>query len=308
MTSLKTLLQISRPGWWLVNVWLYLAPTAQRWELFYSPMFWFGLVYVTLPLNLLVFGMNDISDVEIDKDNPRKGNFIFGAKCAKADLVGAMKFILWSNLACLVFILFTIDAPGYFLAVFCVGLGANIAYNFEPLRLSSKCPFEFLCVISGFFVISLVSSLLNDLPLAPAKYWLHTACRIIRHQLWTEYMDIEVDGAKERRTTAVVLGEKLTICAVVVSYAAEVVVSVLLFDDFVLRAYSTARLVILLCMQHRPNSIKSEANPSSKCEGSISSEIRTTNKAKKNRLIHIIQISLGLAHMVYLWLSGVLIS
>ena len=39
----KELVLISRPGWWLVNIWLYLAPTGQHSEVLSTWCFWLGL-------------------------------------------------------------------------------------------------------------------------------------------------------------------------------------------------------------------------------------------------------------------------
>eukprot|EP00397_Hematodinium_sp_SG-2012_P015899 GEMP01016201.1.p1 GENE.GEMP01016201.1~~GEMP01016201.1.p1 ORF type:complete len:310 (+),score=46.41 GEMP01016201.1:391-1320(+) len=309
MTSLKTLLQISRPGWWLVNVWLYLAPTAQRWELFYSPMFWFGLVYVTLPLNLLVFGMNDISDVEIDKDNPRKGNFIFGAKLPEAVLVEAMKTCCWLHVACIGIILYNVDAPGYFLALFAVSIVINILYNFEPFRFSSKSPFEFFCVISGFSCASLLSCALNDIPAPPAKYWIHLALLVLHSQLWTEFMDIEEDGAKQRRTTAVVLGRKLTKCALGAMLTAESVVVYQLFDDVPLFVFSIITFVMFVVFALLPDLMQSDSDFSAKSNGIVrSSESKAQTALWLNILLHVILCSIAICLIGHLWLDGVFVS
>ena len=46
-----------------------------------------GLVYVTFPLNFLVFGWNDIVDYSIDKANPRKDSWLFGARATPEQLL-----------------------------------------------------------------------------------------------------------------------------------------------------------------------------------------------------------------------------
>ncbi|MEM8907345.1 MAG: hypothetical protein AAGD05_05815, partial [Bacteroidota bacterium] len=72
-------LKVSRPGLWFATLWLYFLPTSQM-SLLHSWPFWLGLVYVTFPLNLLVYGWNDIVDQPIDAFNPRKDSYWFGAK------------------------------------------------------------------------------------------------------------------------------------------------------------------------------------------------------------------------------------
>ena len=42
--------------------------------------FWLALFYVTLPLGMLIYAGNDLSDAETDRHNPRKDSFLFGAR------------------------------------------------------------------------------------------------------------------------------------------------------------------------------------------------------------------------------------
>jgi 4-hydroxybenzoate polyprenyltransferase len=47
---------------------------------FSSVPFWLGLIYVTFPMGLLLYGWNDYVDYDVDRLNPRKGSFLFGAR------------------------------------------------------------------------------------------------------------------------------------------------------------------------------------------------------------------------------------
>ncbi len=78
-------LKVSRPGLWFQTLWLYTLPTS-RLPVFHSPLFWLGLVYVTFPLNFLVYGWNDIVDFGNDRHNPRKDTFLFGARGSRGEL------------------------------------------------------------------------------------------------------------------------------------------------------------------------------------------------------------------------------
>src|SRR3989475_6840623 len=69
----------ARPGFWLTSIWFYLVPAGER-NVFHQPAFWLGLLYVTFPLGLLIYGWNDIVDFEVDRFNPRKGTYLFGAR------------------------------------------------------------------------------------------------------------------------------------------------------------------------------------------------------------------------------------
>ena len=71
---------------WFPTLWIYLVPFGNEPEFWKQSLFWIGLVFVTFPLNYLVYGLNDFNDVKADAVNERKGNFLFGAKFSKAQL------------------------------------------------------------------------------------------------------------------------------------------------------------------------------------------------------------------------------
>src|SRR6266566_9135503 len=77
--DLAFIIKASRPGLWATAVWFYLLPLG-RLHVFHSAGFWLGLIYVTLPLGLIIYGWNDVADADIDRFNPRKGTFLFGAR------------------------------------------------------------------------------------------------------------------------------------------------------------------------------------------------------------------------------------
>jgi 4-hydroxybenzoate polyprenyltransferase len=79
------LLKTARPGLWATSVWFYLLPLGGR-HVFHLPGFWLGLLYVTFPLGLILYGWNDIADAEADRLNPRKGTFLFGARGSSEQL------------------------------------------------------------------------------------------------------------------------------------------------------------------------------------------------------------------------------
>lgn len=88
-------LKVSRPYYYIVTLWLYLLPTGRHFDLLASGWFWYaypilsqcastfshlvpesltyaaacrgrtGLLYCTLPLNLLCYLMNDLADVAV---------------------------------------------------------------------------------------------------------------------------------------------------------------------------------------------------------------------------------------------------
>ena len=113
------LLKLSRPYFWLVTFWLYLLPTGRRFDLLSSGWFWCGLAYCTLPLNLLCYLMNDLSDVEVDQHNPRKGGPLLGIRAGAPALQAAVR---WTAAAQLPFLLLFAASFG---AVRCAALGCS---------------------------------------------------------------------------------------------------------------------------------------------------------------------------------------
>src|SRR6266700_8371392 len=85
LSTLAFILKASRPGLWATAVWFYLLPLG-RLHVFHPAPFWLGLIYVTLPLGLIIYGRNDVADVETDRFNPRKGTFLFGARGSREQL------------------------------------------------------------------------------------------------------------------------------------------------------------------------------------------------------------------------------
>ena len=81
----RSLMKVARPGFWTTSLWFYLLPLGQQ-HVFGSWTFWLGCFYVTFPLGLLIYGWNDLVDAETDRLNPRKGNFLFGARPDDAQL------------------------------------------------------------------------------------------------------------------------------------------------------------------------------------------------------------------------------
>ena len=58
------LLKVARPGFWLTSIWFYLLPLGRR-AVWSEWTFWLGLFYVTLPLGLLIYGLDELGDVVV---------------------------------------------------------------------------------------------------------------------------------------------------------------------------------------------------------------------------------------------------
>lgn len=200
-------LKISRPGLWFPTVWIYLVPFGQSQGDIGNLSFWIGLVFVTFPLNYLVYGLNDYNDVTADKVNARKGNYLFGAKAGSKQLKPVPKRIF---IVILPFFLFFVISKGVWMFILlCLMIIVNIGYNFPPLRLKEKPPFEIL-IQSGYVITALFCVELNQLNPLPWQTLVYLVLFAFQAHIAGEIMDIEPDKRALKRTTAVILGRKKT--------------------------------------------------------------------------------------------------
>eukprot|EP00419_Tripos_fusus_P065805 CAMPEP_0172913662 /NCGR_PEP_ID=MMETSP1075-20121228/190855_1 /TAXON_ID=2916 /ORGANISM="Ceratium fusus, Strain PA161109" /LENGTH=358 /DNA_ID=CAMNT_0013772425 /DNA_START=18 /DNA_END=1091 /DNA_ORIENTATION=+ len=215
------LFKVSRPMLWLVTLYAYSAPVQGNVALFHTLQFWLGLFYVCFPANLLVYGMNDYSDVAIDADSDRKENSLFGAKLPSGKLRQLPPILLLLHgvplvtaLACgLLLDGRTLDKTevmnGRSCKDFCVGicicyilsLTTNVLYNFEPFRWSGKPPLDPVCSVIGYLLVAYLSSMVNDVPLACLEFHIYVGLLLLRTHYWFEFFDFEEDWQKQRATT-----------------------------------------------------------------------------------------------------------
>ena len=245
--DLWLLLQISRPGLWLVFIWLYLWPCGGRHYLLNDSSFWLGLVYCTFPLNLLVYGMNDLVDSDTDKKNSRKGNFIFGAKAPLSKLRRLPNVMAYVN-GGFILVLTAINLDVFYIAWLFAAVLVNAAYNWQPLVLSRRAPWELPCMIIGHFLIPILSCHLNNLPYPGVGSWVFHAFLLARSQLWLEMMDIAEDRSCGKRTVAVVVGKHATLVLILALTVLESITGFTLLQSHVLGFFSAFGAVLLLLM------------------------------------------------------------
>ncbi len=211
-------IKASRPGLWLTAVWFYLLPLGQR-HVFYSGAFWLGLIYVTLPLGLIIYGWNDIADEEIDRFNPRKGTFLFGAKGSSEQL---RRLPVYIAVVQMVFAAGLLYFDGARVLLWFLGLVLFTAiYNLPRYGLKSHPPFDILNQ-AGYLLVFVLSSWLNHSPQLRWSAMLFGAMFAMHSHVFGEIMDIEPDRASGRRTTATVIGvmpAKFLICAMLIAEA-----------------------------------------------------------------------------------------
>ncbi len=196
------LLQASRPGLWLTAIAFYMLPLGQR-EVFHSLAFWLGVLYVSFPMGLLLYGWNDIVDYDADRLNPRKGTFLFGARGTPEQL---RRLPLRIVLVQLPFVVACSLLAGPKLLVCFAGMTAAAAlYNWPRYGFKTRPPLEILNQ-AGYLFVFLLSSWLNHVPLLPWPTMLFGALFAMHSHVFGEIMDVEPDRTAGRHTTATVIG------------------------------------------------------------------------------------------------------
>jgi len=227
-------LKISRPGLWFPTVWMYLVPFGFQdcfWE---NPVFWVGLLFVTFPLNFLVYGLNDYNDLEADIINKRKGNYLFGAKSSRKELSSLPKKISIVIVPFIIAFTFLSGYKMFLLLLFMVVI--NILYNFKPFRIKERPPFEILIQI-GYVVTAVFSVLLNNLSMLPWQTLVYLSLFAFQAHIAGEIMDIEPDLKAGKQTTATLLGRRKTKLVMLLLLILETGLLIYWFKDYVLASF-----------------------------------------------------------------------
>ncbi|KAF4703115.1 hypothetical protein FOZ63_025816 [Perkinsus olseni] len=242
LSRVKFYLKISRPIIWFTVLPYYLFPLGGRLDLLSTCRFWLGLLYFTFPVNIMMFGINDMADTDVDKYNPRKSLGRFGGQDSISEFSGLWKVISISNLIPLTIISIATGDWVSYPFFFAMGLGLNIVYNFKPFAFSRKPPLDLLCTPAGFLLEVVFACHLNQVPLpnigkiralvfsnAPYRVYRPDSSPLNRlvslsgpcvfyitssltSHLLAELLDLDCDARSGKRTTAVVIGKAYT-CA-----------------------------------------------------------------------------------------------
>ena len=192
----------ARPGFWLTSIWFYLVPAGGR-NVFHQPEFWLGLLYVTFPLGLLIYGWNDIVDFEVDRFNPRKGTYLFGARGTPERLARLPWRIALVQAPFA--ILFTLLLGPKALAWFAALIVAAALYNCRPFVFKGRPGLDLLNQ-AGYLLVFVLASWLNHISQVPWFTFVFGAMFAMHSHLFGEIMDLEPDRRAGRRSLAGVLG------------------------------------------------------------------------------------------------------
>ena len=187
------MLWINTVGPATVGMWL--AGSLWRWEAL--PL----LLWLTLPFNLLIYGVNDIFDQETDAKNPRKGT-IEGARIAPEESSLIARGVVLLNLPFLLLFVATLPVGATLWMVLYALI--FVGYSVPPARFKARPYLDSLSNAAYAFPLVFVPLAFGEAPLWPAAVGL-MAWSAAKHT-FDAVQDVNEDRAAGIRTTAVRLG------------------------------------------------------------------------------------------------------
>lgn len=203
---LRRLLVVSRPALWINTIGTLITGLWLTGRL-YSLDWWLLLllVYLTLPFNLLIYGLNDLSDHEEDARSSRKGGWQ-GARLSLPEGGPLLRATLALNLPFLLALMLLLPPPATLLLVLSAVLFA--AYSLPPLRLKAR-PF-----LDGLSNVAYALPLaLPALVLGAGVPWLPLLALMtysVGKHAFDAAQDIPADRAAGTSTVATTLGVRST--------------------------------------------------------------------------------------------------
>ncbi len=242
ISSPAFLLQVSRPGLWTTTALFYLMPLGHS-NFLDSVIFWVGLFFVLFPLGLLLYGVNDIVDVEADVINPRKGTFLFGSRGA-AEQLAALRWEIAVAVIPFLALFYVVVGPRilWWSAVLLLAVGM---YNAPRFGWKGRPPFDVLLQTS-YLLVFVLSSWLNHAPQLPWQTFLFGALFAMHSHIFGEVMDIEPDRMSGRRTTATFIGHQPAKMLIAGFLCVESTLVLVFFRDLVIAGFLAAGVVWFL--------------------------------------------------------------
>ena len=199
---LGRLLYISRPVLWintvgpaLVGMWL----TGDLWRWEALPL----LIWLTLPFNLLIYGVNDVFDQETDAKNPRKGS-LEGAKILPEEVLPIWRGVLLTNVP---FLIYFVSVMPYRAALWILLYAVLfVGYSAPPLRFKARPYLDSLSNAAYAFPLVFVPLALESPVVWPAALGL-MAWSTAKHT-FDASQDVDEDRRVGIKTTAVRLSIK----------------------------------------------------------------------------------------------------
>jgi 4-hydroxybenzoate polyprenyltransferase len=196
------LFHISRPVLWIntvgpATVGMWLSGDLWRWD--FLPI----VLWLTLPFNLLIYGINDVFDQETDAKNPRKGT-LAGARIRSGETRHIWRGVLFTNLPFLIYsVLFLPSGAILWMVLYAV---LFVGYSVPPVRFKARPYLDSLSNAAYAFPLVFVPLALSAPPVWPAAAGL-MAWSAAKHT-FDAVQDIDEDRKVGIETTAVRLGPR----------------------------------------------------------------------------------------------------
>lgn len=202
LSVLWRLVYVSRPVLWIntigtaiVGVWL----TGELWRWEALPI----ILWLTLPFNLLIYGVNDLFDRETDAQNPRKGT-LEGARIEDREIQPIALGVLLTNLPFMTYFALTLPlAATVWMLVYVL---VFVGYSVPPARFKSRPYLDSLSNAAYALPLVFVPLALGEAPVWAAAVGL-MAWSAAKHT-FDAVQDIEEDARAGIVTTAVALGPR----------------------------------------------------------------------------------------------------
>jgi 4-hydroxybenzoate polyprenyltransferase len=199
---IRRLLHISRPVLWIntvgpatVGMWL----TGDLWRWDFLPI----VLWLTLPFNLLIYGINDVFDQETDAKNPRKGT-LEGARIRPEEAGYIWRGVVLANAPFVTYFVVSLPSP----AVLWITVYALLfaGYSVPPARFKSRPYLDSLSNAAYAFPLVFTPLALSASPVWPAAVGL-MAWSAAKHT-FDAVQDVDEDRRVGIQTTAVRLGPR----------------------------------------------------------------------------------------------------
>jgi len=193
--------RVSRPGFYNVTGFLYVIPAASHPTALLSVRAFMGLLFCIFPMNLLVYSMNDLADVDIDMQNPRKGG-LYGAQASASEL---RVCVALASIAVVVLPPLITSDLWWSLCWSTIGLIVNWLYNFGP-QLSRVPVMDMLPPLAYLLTVPFAAKVMGDISALSQWFGGFLVFVVLRTQLWFQRFDHDADKAQGKHTTAVFIG------------------------------------------------------------------------------------------------------
>lgn len=206
--NIRTILQISRPRFWLYTTGPYfigLLFAIQSFDQLLDPLALFYLFYFLFLGNYLIYGVNDLSDYETDKQNPKKKLKEYLLQTKDITFIHLSLWVIFGFSISLLF-LQPNTLSAILLALF---LFFSLGYSLKPIRFKAK-PFldsfsNILYVLPGFLAYTQFT---GQLP--PWYIIIGATTWSAAMHLYSAIPDILYDTKAKIQTTATYLGRQMS--------------------------------------------------------------------------------------------------